>query len=225
MEQHTEKGRVHGESRNLGLDENGPPWDRTRTRCGGGNAGNASRKCNSPMVFGAKCCQPLRGWKGSPVSSRTGGWMDRIASFLQNRRVDSSDQLEPAGQHAVQTQSALYSRTTTSWYSARITPLTPQGSDSDIPGRHDRVLLYCKSDWAEPFATNSWPWWQRKRTRGAKQTARHAPKVRVHGTPRCLMPKSWNIGRTGGCGRIVWPWWQHKRTRASKNPMTTKVGN
>ena len=56
-----------------GLDESGPPWDRTRARCGGGNAGNASRKCSSSTVFDAKCCQPWRGWKGSPVSSGTGG--------------------------------------------------------------------------------------------------------------------------------------------------------
>ena len=41
-----------------GLDESGPPWDRTRASCGGGNAGNASRKCCSSTVFDAKCCQP-----------------------------------------------------------------------------------------------------------------------------------------------------------------------
>ena len=56
-----------------GLDEGGPPWDRSRARCGSGNAGNASRKCRYSTVFNAKCSQPWRGWKGSPVSSGTGG--------------------------------------------------------------------------------------------------------------------------------------------------------
>ena len=58
-EQHTERLRRDLMSREVGqhtngLDETGPPWDRTRARCGGGNAVNDTDYGGSqvfPLIF------------------------------------------------------------------------------------------------------------------------------------------------------------------------------
>ena len=159
-------------------------------------------------------------------------WLETIASVLGNRRADSIDQLEPAGQHATcigQRRNALTHDVQAGHLAATIEPLqaisptcpmsgfsrsycAAQSQSASSQGQrhrgvqrecphwhlkdptqtHQDVTIMCccevqsQIDRAKPFATNSWPWWQRKRTRGAKQTARHAPEVcvpRASGVP------------------------------------------
>ena len=111
----------------------------------------------------------------------------------------------------------LYSGATTSWYSARMSPLAPQGSDSDTPRRHGHVLLRsAKSDRTEPFATNSWPWWQRKRA----GVARYAP-LDEFGVPHWRsqhdddLLHDWVQG-LGSSGKILASWvWSHCGSRVA----------